>query len=274
MEATKKAVIIAPFVYTDSTEEFLANGLREVGWEVVCQKTQYLREAPDGDTALTLVVKQCPFPAEQLPGKKVLYLLDNLTRKPELAFEACKAYDHVMLAHHDKIEDEDSRFYFLPVGYDPRTHFWAGFNPPKTTDVCFIGTCHPSREWIKRIPGIEIYGNSWDAVRYPIYNIEKREQVYHTKINVNQHFPHDTVNMRQFEIAAMCGFLLSDQAWPFEESVEVAFYRNEQDFKAQVAYYLEDEDEREVITKNGYEAVRKHSYAERMREMLSVIGCK
>lgn len=273
MEITKKAVVIAPFVYIDSTEEFLANGLRELGWEVVCRSSQS-QEVPARDIDMSLVVKHCSYPVEQLPGKKVLYLLDNLSRKPELALEASKKYDRIMIAHHDLIENEDSRFYFLPVGYDPRTHFWTGFNPSKTTDVCFIGTCHPSREWIKRIPDIEIYGNSWDAVRYPIYNIEKREQIYRTKINVNQHFPHDTINMRFYELLACHAFQLSDKTIPpFEDGKHLALYHNEEDFRKQVAYWLENENERERIAEAGYYRVmQSHTYKERMRELLKVMG--
>ncbi len=266
----KTVLLVAPFVYNDSTEEFLANGFRELGWEVICQKTRFMRASPDSDIALTFVVKGCPIPAEQLPGKTMLYLLDNLTRKPEQLIGADK-YDHILLAHEHGAYMP--RFKFFPVGYDPSTHFWDGTGLPKTTDVCFIGTCHrPSREWIMQIPNIEIYGNDWDALRYPIYNVSKRKQVYQTKVNINHHIPHDTVNMRQLEVPAMHGFLLSDTAYPFKDGKEIATYKDPEDCKKQVAYWLEEDDEREKIAEAGYKAALKYSYANRIKELLQEVG--
>lgn len=281
-----KMLMVAPFVYNDSTEDFLANGFRELGWKVVRQQTRFLREAPDPDSdiALTFVVKSSPLPVDQLPGKTMLYVLDNLVRKPEQLRQSsydriekewagAAQYDHILLAHELPGTEGSSIYRFFPVGYDPSTHYWDGKGLPKTTDVCFIGTCHrPSREWITHIPNIEIYGNDWDALRYPIYNVEKRRQVYQTKVNINQHIPHDTVNMRQFEVTAMHGFLLSDTAWPFEDGKEIATYKDPKDCKKQVAYWLEEEDEREKIAEAGHKAVQQYSYADRIKLLLREVG--
>jgi len=300
-EIMKTVLLVAPFIYNDSAEDFLANGFRELGWTVICQKTQFMQAAPEpsSDIAMTFVVKgtytlaASSILVDQLPGQTVLYLMDNLTRKPEqhgpsveivdlIEYQqsveavfgqngACDKYDHILLAHDPDLFDYP--FKLFPVGYDPSTHYWDGRGLPKTTDVCFIGTCHrPNREWIAQIPNIEIYGNNWSALRYPIYNVSKRKQVYQTKVNINQHLPNDTANMRQFEIPAMHGFLLSDTAWPFEDGKEVVTYKDPEDCKKQVAYWLEEEDEREKIAEAGYRACLKHSYANRIKELLAEVG--
>ena len=70
----------------------------------------------------------------------------------------------------------------------------------------------------------------------------------------------------------MHGFLLSDTAWPFEDGEEIVTYKDPEDCKKQVAYWLEEEDEREKIAEAGYRAALNYSYANRIKELLREIG--
>jgi len=188
------------------------------------------------------------------------------------------------------------RGYYVPWFHhpvDPDTQ-----DPRFACDVAFAG--HYERDWrIKALArlaatnaGTRLYGAGWDRAS----SAEKRQlgSLLPTSIVAGEDYRQavcgariglcflsslnrDTYTTRSFEIPAMGVFLLSqytsDLASLFEEGREIAFFRTPDELLTKVAYYLEHEDERRVMARNGRERVRRdgHDVTSRMREMMSVI---
>lgn len=82
------------------------------------------------------------------------------------------------------------------------------------------------------------------------------------------------IPQRAFDIMGSGGFLLSnyqnDFLDYFNPGEDFVFYESEKDLLSKVTYYLEHEDERIAIAKNGHDKVANaHTYRHRVREMLS-----
>ena len=162
-------------------------------------------------------------------------------------------------------------------------HFlYRHLNLPKIYDVSFVGRCYGVRQnfvdTLKRY-GINIatFGQGWenggrvsqaDLIR--IYN--------QSKILLNLSFASRDSKIivstkgRDFEVPG-CGSLLltkdtKEIADYFVPGEEIITYEDANDAAEKINYYLENEDERERITKKGYERVMKeHTYEKRFLEM-------
>ena len=79
------------------------------------------------------------------------------------------------------------------------------------------------------------------------------------------------------EIMGAGGFLLtnyqSDFLQHFEPDVDFVYYESIEDACQKAAYYLQHEEEREQIARNGLAKVQMyHTYEKRLAEMLGVLG--
>ncbi len=82
------------------------------------------------------------------------------------------------------------------------------------------------------------------------------------------------IPLRAFDIMGAGGFLLTDyQADLFDLFVpdeDFVYYTSKEDLLQKVGYYLEHEEERKAIARNGHDKVAaKHTYRHRVREMLA-----
>ena len=100
-----------------------------------------------------------------------------------------------------------------------------------------------------------------------------------TKININIHHEQSELglNPRVFEIMASENFQLLDNQSElysyFEEGISVATYKNMDDLKVKIRYYLENEKERKIIARHGHELVmRNHLYWNRIKTVLENVG--
>lgn len=100
-----------------------------------------------------------------------------------------------------------------------------------------------------------------------------------TRINLNIHHEQSELglNPRVFEIMASENFQLVDNQSElysyFEEGISMATYKNMDDLKMKIQYFLENKKEREIIARNGHELVmRNHLYRNRMRTVLENVG--
>ena len=80
--------------------------------------------------------------------------------------------------------------------------------------------------------------------------------------------------LRAFDIMGSGGFLLSNYQEDFFENftpgIDFVYYESEEDLLQKINYYLNHEDERIAIAKNGHDQVAAaHTYRDRVREMLS-----
>lgn len=99
-----------------------------------------------------------------------------------------------------------------------------------------------------------------------------------SKINLNISLKsiYSGIPLRAFDIMGCGGFLLSDFQADFGElfvpEEDYVFYTTAEDLYRKVAYYLEHEEVRKQIAKNGYEKVKeKHTYDHRVKEILSML---
>lgn len=86
----------------------------------------------------------------------------------------------------------------------------------------------------------------------------------------------DNIKGRNFEIPACGGFQISGPARDLEEyfvvGKETEVYRDLEDLTMKIQYYLEHDDEREVIARAGYErAVKDHAYDKRFAAIFDEI---
>lgn len=96
-----------------------------------------------------------------------------------------------------------------------------------------------------------------------------------SKINLNLTLRsiHTGIPLRAMDIMGCGGFLLTnyqqDFLEHFEPNVDFVYYTNQDELLGLTDYYLEHEDERQAIARNGYEKVKKyHTYKERIEYIL------
>jgi len=99
-----------------------------------------------------------------------------------------------------------------------------------------------------------------------------------SKINLNMTLRsiQSGIPLRAMDIMGCGGFLLTNYQADFEDyfeaGVDYVYYTDNEDLMFKVAYYLEHEEERKQIAKNGYEKVRTaHTYRHRIQTILQMI---
>ncbi|MGJ0334206.1 glycosyltransferase [Aliarcobacter cryaerophilus] len=175
-------------------------------------------------------------------------------------------------------------------------------------DVSFVGGFHPYRKWFidtlkKRGIKIEAFGNGWkngplsaedmnklfisskinlnisNSVSYDIRymlsnpkNFLRTIKSMFTKTSKNQ----SQTKARNFEIPYFGGFQLTDYVPTIENYFdigrEVVCYNNVDEAELLIKYYLQNEEEREMIKKLGHEkSIDQHGYRDRLKEILEKI---
>lgn len=104
-------------------------------------------------------------------------------------------------------------------------------------------------------------------------------KVFHaSKINLNFTIPNikSGIPLRIWDVLGSGGFLLTNyQAeipYYFKEGEDLVCFDGIEDMREKAAYYLEHEEERQQIARNGYEKVKQHhGYVERINTMLDIV---
>lgn len=98
-----------------------------------------------------------------------------------------------------------------------------------------------------------------------------------SKINLNITYKQITVGMplRVLDIMGAGGFLLSNYqeelAENFRPGVDCVIYESIEDAIKKAEYYLEHEEERQEIARNGHEAVKRFSYENQLDKMFRIV---
>lgn len=135
---------------------------------------------------------------------------------------------------------------------------------------------------------VAVYSNSnvADLIRIKYrggvdYWSEMPKVFHYSKINLNFTIPNikSGLPLRMWDVLGACGFLLTNyQAeipYYFEEGKDLVCFDDEKDLVEKVGYYLNHEEERKEIARNGYRKVKEiHTYRKRLEQMLSIIGQK
>lgn len=126
-------------------------------------------------------------------------------------------------------------------------------------------------ERVESLPKQCVYG--------PVDYINEMPLVFkNSKINLNMTLRsiQSGIPLRAMDIMGCGGFLLTNYQADFEDffeaGVDYVYYTDNQDLLYKVDYYLEHEEERKQIARNGYEKVRKyHTYAHRIASILQLV---
>lgn len=188
---------------------------------------------------------------------------------------------------------------------------WAVINTPPPPsidveyefDVSFVGGFNYFRDWFiktlrKRGIKVEAFGNGWPNA---MVSLERMNEIFlKSKINLNLsnsksydiryvlshpiRMAHTLktkkdatqIKARHFEIPYNGGFQLSDYSAGLEEyyiiGKEVACYKDVDEARTMIQYYLDQDDERELMKRLAFEkSVDHHTYKHRLKEIIRII---
>ncbi len=122
----------------------------------------------------------------------------------------------------------------------------------KDIDVSFIGGIYGNRRNICLAAGANVFTK--------VYGDKHANIVSRTKININS-CTNNCASDRVYKILATKGFLLTD-TWhgiEFEDGKHLVVYNGINDLQDKIEYYLEHEEERNLIAEAGYLEVQQYS---------------
>lgn len=157
--------------------------------------------------------------------------------------------------------------YWFPNCYPDELMYPKG--DKKTVDVGFCGNILNRGHVIN---SLDKYGIKKDIF---VIGDDMVNSINSYKIHLNCNIS-DDINYRTFETTG-CGTFLLTNYTPnleklFEIGKEIVVYKDLNDLDDKVKYYLENEEEREVIAKAGYERSRKdHTYYQRAKTLIDII---
>jgi len=193
-----------------------------------------------------------------------------------------------------------SHTHWLPFASDPEIHKAEELTPEQKklwgSDLAFVGSFYPHRALVlEKVSdfNLKIWGPGWNRLspgsplkgRVKDMKLEPEEwrKIYSSvKVNIVIHFQDgQTLSFQAapkvYETMACQGFLLVDNQKDvmslFEDGKHLVVYKDVQDLREKITYYLQHQEERERIARQGHEEViEKHTYLYRLRQMFSVIG--
>lgn len=118
---------------------------------------------------------------------------------------------------------------------------------------------------------VNYMGNAEHYIEMPkIFKVSK------VNINVLRRILGSGLPMRVFDIMGSGGFMVTnykkDIGKFFEDGKDLVIYRDFKDLNEIIQYYINHENERIEIARNGYEKVKKyHDYKVRIREMMEIV---
>ncbi len=127
---------------------------------------------------------------------------------------------------------------------------------------------HGEKDWQQAIPEVDYRGplGHGDALSAHFGHCA-------INIDINRIYQPDIVTLRTFEVAACGGFLLTEEnedvAELFKPDEEIVFYRNVDDLRDKVTWFLEHSSEREQIARAFHERfMRDHRLEQRLDRLL------
>lgn len=219
--------------------------------------------------------------------KKFLWDNDNFQ---EFNTELVKEFDYVATPAEDLIPryaELGVKAFWLNYPYDPEIH--RPMNLPKKYNITFIGTYYPERAWLieqVNLLGnkIEIYGNGWGEIGYQTQRVsaERMVEIYNeSKIILNIHqkamAKHKVkANLRIYEALGTGAFVLTDYCKGMEEifidGEHLVVYEDIEDLNWKIEYYLNNDEEREKIARQGHERVKEFTIEKTLEKIFKEIN--
>lgn len=208
-----------------------------------------------------------------------------------------KPYIHTWVEHNYKHSIVDSLFKeagmkLIHVPLASSTRLFNKVQIETAFDVSFIGQFgenkgHGYREqdyYLDPILKSNLKGFYSGFYNYPNVHVTSLNQIYNsTKVNINFHYPNqklesenitDSVdfNSRVFDIAMSGNFQLCDHPYVEEVFSDGLKYTSKENWLDTLNYYLNNEEERIMLSKKAYEeCLSKHTWQKRMEQFLNQI---
>ncbi|BCB97297.1 hypothetical protein JZK55_22190 [Dissulfurispira thermophila] len=216
----------------------------------------------------------------------------------DLMLYEAKFYDHFFCIHKEGYTAEDKIEYLPAIAVDDILYrpLHTGSNKQYTNNVVFVGSWTQRRQdIIEELTGypISIYGPKWlrkNILNFKMCKMIKSNSIWGEKlielynktkivINISQWDTSNLsgLNLRIFDIPACGTFLITDYSDDLKEffrlGKEIETFKDKEELKDKIAYYLRNDDERERIAMNGYKKVlRLGTYKDKMAELLRRIS--
>lgn len=234
-------------------------------------------------------------------SKLIFFSTDNMAKKHSSSFyfrKSIECYDTIFtITGHSKKHFYDlgaNNVVWVDRSYDKNYIFPRIENCTYIYDVVFIGSYEKERyELLKYLASrgiqINIWGNNWpksnskNLIIYgkPIYHKEFIATMHKSKIVLNflRKINDDITTGRTFEIPASNSFMLAERTQEhcklFQEGKEAEFFDvdNPSELLEKVRFYLQNEKEREIVSKAGYDRCLQSGYShhDRFKEIFKVI---
>ena len=150
-----------------------------------------------------------------------------------------------------------------------------------TKDVTFIGSGDGSRIHGDRRKYINILNKHIKGFKHfnGVFGLKHNKIVNESKINLN-FAPTDATgaSVRIYKILAAGGFLMTTPWTGMEDTFtineDIVIFKNEKEMLEKIKYYLNNEDERNIIRKNGYIKGQEYLPKRWAKKMVSFINFK
>lgn len=234
--------------------------------------------------------------------KKELRLLIGLAEPPVLLNKQnWGIYDFVLAPSEgmfDYFHGVGIKAELVRFGFEPRALSILSPGSQKTIPVSFIGSIgrHHSRRvelleklctwigdsvfvWAPSIDGLSPASSIRDRYQGTAWGSELYQTLSNSKVTLNCHIDvagQFADNIRLFEATGMGTLLITD--WKvnlhrmFESEKEVIVYRSSEECVELIKYYVEQDEEREVIARAGQQrTINEHTYYQRMQELVEIV---
>jgi hypothetical protein len=234
-------------------------------------------------------------------GGKTIYVVSDAHLDDGYRFEKAKQFDYVFWnqMHYadewvwvgDPMKEKIPKGYYLPHAAEPKAY--PHFEIVKKYDVCFIGHIQEYHKGnginMSRIDVLDAifkaFPNFYYGTRNPAFpdkNMfeDAARHFCESKVVFNISIGNDA-NMRFFETLMTGSFLLTNdipelknlEQYGFKKGVHYDTYSTLEEAKELIKYYIENDEEREMIAKVGYkQALKTGTYEARIKEVLSKVG--
>lgn len=233
-------------------------------------------------------------------GGKTIYIASDTHLDDGYRYKKAKQFDYVFFNQKHALDDyaltvkpkdKFQKVYYLPHAAEPQAY--PHFEILKKYDLCFIGHM---QEYHKgngiNLPRIDVldymfkkFPNFYFGSRngaFPEKNMfedaAKRFCESHIVFNISVG---NDLNMRANEVVITGSFLLTNKIPELKNWEQYGMFENQhyvtysslEEAKEKAEYYIEHEDEREVIAKKGYEqALKTGTYKSRIEEVLKIVN--
>jgi len=174
---------------------------------------------------------------------------------------------------------EGANCYYITQGVDLEIFKPSNIKENKEIDVLFVGAKTLKRKkyvdyLLKNGVNIVCYGKGWN--NKSIFLEELVDKYRKSKIILNFHKEDSGFSIRVFQVIATGSFLLSEYCSDleriFEKAVHLDWFNNAEECLKLIKFYLENEETREKIRKEGYRLVsQKYSWEKVMDYIIEIV---